>query len=60
MTAVLDLINALSNGTVGVVSVLFEHLGGFITAVGDLVQSSSANADSVPLTPLEPATPIAE
>ena len=58
MTAVLDLIDALSNGTVGVVSVLFEHLGGFISAVGELVQSSSAN--TVPLTPLEPATPIAK
>lgn len=59
MTAVLDLVDALSNGTVGVFSVLFEHLGGFLGAVGELIEGSSAN-ETVPLTPLEPATPIAE
>lgn len=42
MTAVIDILDALSNGTFGVVSVLFEHLGGFIGAVGELVESSSA------------------
>lgn len=56
MTAVLDLVDALAGGTVGVFSVLFEHLGGFLGAVGELIEGSSAN--SVPLTPLEPATPI--
>ena len=57
MTAVLDLIDALAGGTVGVFSVLFEHLGGFISAVGELVETSSAN-ETVPMTPLVPATPI--
>ena len=57
MTAVLDILNALTDGTFGVLSTLFEHLGGFIGAVGELVESSSA-AETVPLTPLEPATPI--
>ena len=42
MTAVLDILNALTDGTFGVLSTLFEHLGGFIGAVGELVESSSA------------------
>lgn len=42
MAAVLDLFDALTGGTVGVVSVLFEHLGGFIGAVGELIEGSSA------------------
>lgn len=58
MTAVLDFIDALAGGTAGVFSVLFEHLGGFLDTVGELIKSSSTN--DVPLTPLEPATPIAE
>lgn len=57
MTAVLDIIDALAGGTVGVFSVLFEHLGGFLSAVGELIEGSSAN-ETVPLIPLEPATPI--
>lgn len=43
MTAVLDLVDALAGGTVGVFSVLFEHLGGFLGAVGELIEGSSAN-----------------
>ena len=49
MTAVLDLIDALAGGTVGVFSVLFEHLGGFMSAVGELVETYSANdAPAIP------------
>ena len=44
MAAFLDIFDALTGGTVGVVSVLFEPLGGFIGAVGELVQGSSADA----------------
>ena len=42
MTAVLDLLTALTDGTFGVFGVLFEHLGGFLGAVGELVEGSSA------------------
>lgn len=49
MTAVLDLLNALTDGTLGVFGVLFEHLGGFLGAVGELVEGSSAD-DTAALT----------
>mgnify|MGYP007017345569 CR=1 FL=1 len=43
MSSVLDIFDALTGGTVGVVSALFEHLGGFLSAVGELVDASSAD-----------------
>lgn len=47
MAAILDILDALTGGAAGVFETLFEHLGGFLGSVGEVVVGSSTDVPVV-------------